>query len=479
MSIITRGLHAPRLVPDGECDGQCQPQIDEAVKWYLEEAISVEDALEWLWNIPGITRDEANAWRRTDLGVDAAAAWRGRGFHPDNTCLWRSHSFSPGVAREWRDAGFGVVAATRWVRAKVPIQFVESWVQAGFDAVAAADWISAGVTDPGEARMWAEAFQGENPGWWRTVFVDPNEAAAWSAHFTVEQASAWGQGIGVDEALHWSRVLTGKDGAEIAHQWRFSCVTDPDVARQWTDVGVTDPVRAACFTRGGYSPERIAAHRAGGAATVPVWCGASWHDVNVEWSCPTRGLLRVAFHSPDHDVHAEDIGVGFGGRRPRCLSVVDVAKTLVDDTTDPHDALMWASAGVTADATRQWPRRTHLTFSDMAAATSTEDFVGVVAGSWGYSLEDVLVGSDPSTSWARKHAAWLLVFTGMMTAHEVDRFFDRHAGWCRKAIRGLDSGLLAGREQSVNALASAMSALTEAGYPCYPTRPALGDLGDC
>lgn len=176
----------------------------EAVAWALDPRH------DW-WRKAGVTsKEEADAWRDTNLpGGDIKS--------------WVETEFTPAEAKRWWDAGFGRLA-------NVWVADAHKWRDAGFDPDTAIQWVAACI-----GPYAAEAH--------RDASESIEEAVRrWDeAGFNADARGLWSSDVGpLEDAIAWRDI-----GCPIylAGTWIQHGYT-PATAKPWIDQGVNDAAKA-------------------------------------------------------------------------------------------------------------------------------------------------------------------------------------------------------------------------------------------
>lgn len=133
------------------------------------------------WSEAEIDVGEAEYWKRFGIGPSDAGYWRAFGIQPEEVLLWLAAEFvDPSEAGAWKARGFGPSDAATWKARDFRPQNARTWQKLGFRfARTAAAWRTNGFKEPKLAKEWA-----------RFKFK-PQEAAAWSEHYSAAQSRKW------------------------------------------------------------------------------------------------------------------------------------------------------------------------------------------------------------------------------------------------------------------------------------------------
>lgn len=249
-------------------------------------------------------------WDRAGIQSHAAmTAWSEAGFSAFDAGGWQREKFTPADAARLRDAGIPSYDAGRWKQAGVEttdemiawhregitVQSAHlslmsrgslerevrwwnelgvtepeqrrAWQENNFMPVgddpqrSAKPWIAIGVTDPQRAKKWLEHRYQTDPDAWRSAVrweptgMDPDEVVKWDRGKYIDPtwaAALHAQGVQADAAMHLRYRLN---------------VTDTDRLIRWATARFPTPESMDKWFRGGWAPEKAAAHINNGYAT--------------------------------------------------------------------------------------------------------------------------------------------------------------------------------------------------------------------
>jgi len=136
---------------------------------------------ELTWVQVGIDHGESDYWRTFGIEPKSAGYWRAFGIQPEEVLLWSAAEFEdPSEAGAWKARGLEPTEAASWKARDFQPREAARWRALGFKfARTATAWRKHGFREAKQAKEWA-----------RLKFL-PEEAAAWSEHYTPAQSRKW------------------------------------------------------------------------------------------------------------------------------------------------------------------------------------------------------------------------------------------------------------------------------------------------